>query len=393
MSIFIVAAKRTPFGAFGGSLKTLSATDLGVAASKAALSGIDPELVDQVVFGNVLQTHQDSAYLARHVGLLAGCKTDTPSLTLNRLCGSGFETVMQACRLIKSKEASIVLAGGTEQMSCAPFSADGMLRWSGPKLGSNMQLRDVLWDGLTDALSGTPMGVTAENLAKDYNISRQECDEFAVRSQNLWQEANRQGIFKHEIAPVDIVTKKKTTTVDTDEHPRDGVTVESLGRLPPVFAKDGVVTAANSSGICDGAGAILVASEEAVIQHNLTPLARIVGYGVAGCEPTRMGIGPVPAIKKALAHAQIDSIDAIDRFEINEAFCAQFLAVAKELGLDMDKCNLHGGATSIGHPLAASGSRILAHLAHEYSYNTTKLHLGAACIGGGQGIAVILERA
>lgn len=392
--IFLVAAKRTPFGAFGGSLKGFSATELSVAATQAALDSakLDPAAIDSIFVGNVIQSSPDAAYLARHVGLKSGLPQKTPSLTINRLCGSGFETVILGAQSIKLGESQIAVCGGTENMSDAPLTMRGNeARW-GVKLGKGLKMGDALWDGLTDSHAGTPMGVTAENLAKKYNITRQECDEFAVRSQQLWAKAKEEGLFDAEIAPIEVKTRKGMQVVDTDEHPRPETTVEQLGKLPPVFDKEGVVTAASSSGICDGAGSIIVASEEAVKEHNLTPLCRLVSYGVVGCDPTIMGIGPVPAIQMALQKANLTLAD-VDRVEINEAFAAQFLACAKELDLDMDKTNLHGGAISLGHPLGASGSRITAHLAHEFAYNpSSKIHVGAACIGGGQGIALVLER-
>lgn len=392
--IFIVAAKRTPFGAFGGMLKSMTATQLGVVSTKAALAegNIDPALIDHVFFGNVIPSSKDAAYLARHVGLQSGIPITTPALTLNRLCGSGFETVAQGANLIKLGEASMVVCGGTESMSRAPLQANGLqARWGIP-LGEGLQLEDALWSGLTDAHSNTPMGMTAENLAKEYNITRQECDEYAIRSQQTWAAAQAAGVFAAEIAPVEIVTKKGSTSMDTDEHPRPESTLEKISKLRPVFSKDGVVTAANASGICDGAGTIILASEAAVKQYNLKPLARLVSTAVTGCEPTIMGIGPVEAIRSALTKADL-SLNQVDRVEINEAFAAQFLACAKALDLDISKTNLHGGAISLGHPLGASGSRITAHLAHEFASSQGNIHVGAACIGGGQGIAVVLERA
>lgn len=396
--IFIVAAKRTPFGAFGGSLKHMTATQLGVVSTKAALAqgGVDPSLVDNIVFGNVISSSNDAAYLARHIGLQSGMPIASPALTLNRLCGSGFETVAQGANLIKLGEASIVACGGTESMSQAPLQANGLqARWGVP-LGSGLQLDDALWSGLTDAHAGIPMGVTAENLAAQYDITREECDEFALRSQQLWGAAQEAGVFENEMAPIELKSKKGTKVMDADEHPRPESTIEKLGSLRPVFAKDGVVTAANASGICDGAGTILLASEEAVAEHNLTPLARLVSTAVTGCDPKIMGIGPVEAIQAALAKADgdLNLHNDVDRIEINEAFAAQFLACRKALDLDIEKCNIHGGAISLGHPLGASGSRITAHLANEFARNSdSKIHVGAACIGGGQGIAVVLERA
>ena len=397
--VFVVAAKRTPFGAFGGLFKSISATELGAVSTKAALAqaNLDPSKVDSCFFGNVIQSSSDAAYLARHVALQSGCAISTPSLTINRLCGSGFESVVQGVKSIQLGESSVVIAGGTENMSMAPLVSDGdKVRW-GMGLGQGLALRDALWDGLTDSHVNTPMGMTAENLAQQYGISRKECDEFAVLSQTRWAEAQKAGLFVHEMAPVEVKGKKgEMTAVDTDEHPRPETSVEKIGRLKPVFAKDGVVTAANASGICDGAGTVVLASEKAVQEHNLTPLARVVSYGVTGCDPKIMGIGPVEAIRMALQRGgDLSLANDVDRVEINEAFAAQFLSCVKELDLDMSKTNTHGGAISLGHPLGASGSRIMAHLANEFTYapQDQKIHVGAACIGGGQGIAVVLERA
>jgi len=393
-NIFIVAAKRTPFGSFGGSLKKLSATELATIATKSALSAgnVDPSIVDSIYVGNVIQSSADAAYLARHVGLKSGIPQSSTALTINRLCGSGFETLIQGAKSMAVGDSKVTVCGGSENMSAAPLQLDGnSSRW-GVNLGTGLQMRDSLWDGLTDSYAGTPMGITAENLAEKYDISRQECDEFAVRSQQTWGEAKKNGLFDLEIAPVEITSKRGTKVVDTDEHPRPETTVDKLSSLKPVFKKDGVVTAATASGICDGAGSIILATEEAVKEHGLKPIARLVSYQVSGCDPTIMGIGPVPAIEGALKKAGLTKAD-VDRFEINEAFAAQFLACAKELDLDMSKTNINGGAISLGHPLGASGSRIVAHLANEFSRTEGNIHVGAACIGGGQGIAVVLERA
>lgn len=393
-NIFIVAAKRTPFGSFGGSLKNISATELATHATKAALSSgkIDPSLIDAVFVGNVVQSSDDAAYLARHVGLQSGIPQSTPALTINRLCGSGFETLIQGANSIRMGDAKITVCGGTENMSAAPFTLDGnVARW-GVNLGTSLNLKDSLWNGLTDTYAGIPMGVTAENLAEKYNITREECDAFAIRSQQTWYEAHQKGIFDLEMAPMEVKGKKGAMVkVQQDEHPKPDSKLEKLASLRPVFKKDGVVTAASASGICDGAGSIILASEDAVKEHGLTPIARLASYHVAGCDPSIMGIGPVPAIQGALARAGLN-LDQVDRIEINEAFAAQFLSCAKALNLDMDKTNIHGGAISIGHPLGASGSRIVAHLAHAFQQSDGKIHVGSACIGGGQGIAVVLER-
>jgi len=390
--IFLVAAKRTPFGAFGGSLKHLSATDLGVHATQAALSqaNIDPSQVDNVFFGNVIQSSPDAAYLARHVGLKAGVSQQTPCLTINRLCGSGFETVALGAQSIQSGQSQMVVCGGTENMSNAPLVAQGNdARW-GVKLSKGLAMRDSLWDGLTDSYAQTPMGITAENLAQQYGITREECDEFSLQSQQRWAAAQDRGIFDAELAPIEVKTRKGMVTIATDEHPRPSTTLEQLAKLKPTFDKNGVVTAGSASGICDGAGSIVLASEQAL--GDAPPLCRLVSHAVVGCDPSIMGIGPVPAIQMALQKAG-KSVADVDRFEINEAFAAQFLACAKELDLDMSRTNTHGGAISIGHPLGASGSRITAHLAHEFARDSSvNLSVGAACIGGGQGIAVVLER-
>lgn len=394
-NLFVVAAKRTPFGAFGGSLKTLSATDLAVVASKSAIdvSKVDPSKIDGVYVGNVIQSNADAAYLARHVGLKSGVPQSIPALTINRLCGSGFESVIQGAKAIQLGESKLVLCGGAENMSNAPLQMNGNDSRFGVALGKGLKIRDSLWDGLTDSYANVPMGVTAENLAEKYNISREECDEFAIRSQKTWGEANDSGVFALEMAPVEIQTKKGSIIIDTDEHPRPNSTLEKIGSLKPVFKKNGVVTAANASGICDGAGVVILANEEAVNEYGLEPLCRLSSYHISGCDPKVMGIGPVLAINGALKKSGHD-LSQVDRIEINEAFAAQFLSCAKQLKLDLSKTNIHGGAIAIGHPLGASGSRIVAHLANEFSQNgnDAKLHVGAACIGGGQGIAVVLER-
>lgn len=383
--IYIVAAKRTPFGAFGGTLKNVTATQLGVTAAKAC--GIeDPStMIDQCYFGNVVAAGNDAAYIARHVALQTGCAIDTPSLTLNRLCGSGFETILQACKAILLDEAQVVLAGGTEQMSQAPMTVRGdKIRWGSGPLGSNVTLEDSLWAGLTDAYAGTPMGITAEKLGAKYDITREECDAYALQSQQRHAAAVKAGRMQAEMAPVTVSTRKGDVVFDHDEHARPDSTMESMTKLKPVFQKDGLVTAASASGICDGAGALVVASEEAVKLHGFQPLCRIVSASVTGVPPEIMGIGPVSAIRNALAIADVDLAE-VDVVEINEAFAAQVLSCQKEL--ELDDVNPDGGAIALGHPLGASGSRIAAHLAH----GGHKKSIGAACIGGGQGIAVLLE--
>ncbi|XP_033646653.1 3-ketoacyl-CoA thiolase, mitochondrial-like [Asterias rubens] len=387
--IFVVAAKRTPFGAFGGKLKDLSQTDLCEVAAKAALAAgnINPEIVDSTFVGNVAQTSPDAAYVARHVALRSGVSEDKPALTVNRLCGSGFQSIVSGAQDILTGDAEVVLTGGTENMSMAPYTVRGTR--FGTKLGVDLKLEDSLWATLTDYHIKTPMGMTAEKLGAKYGLTREDCDKFSLLSQQRWKKANDEGRFKAEMAPIEIKTRKGVQVIDTDEHPRE-TTLESLAKLPPVFQKNGLVSAGNASGICDGAGVVILASEEAVAKHGLTPLARLVSYHVSGCDPSIMGIGPVPAVRRALEKAGL-SIADMDLCEVNEAFAAQFLAVQKELGLDIEKTNTNGGAVALGHPVGASGSRITAHLAHEIRRVGGKYAVGSACIGGGQGIAVILE--
>ncbi|MCA9707928.1 MAG: acetyl-CoA C-acetyltransferase [Myxococcales bacterium] len=388
--VFIVAAKRTPFGTFGGKLKDHSAIELGVIAAKAALAAgnVDPETVDHVVVGNVAQTSADALYMARHVGLKAGVPIPVPALTVNRLCGSGFQAIVNGAQEILLGDAEIVLTGGTESMSQAPYAARG-IRF-GVRLGKSPELEDTLWSSLYDPHAGCAMANTAENLAAKFEISREACDEYGLRSQKTWAAAHEAGRFAQELAPIEIKGRKGVEVFDTDEHARPDSSLEKMAKLPPVFKKDGVVTAGNASGICDGAGAVVIASGEAVRKHGLTPLARIVQWHVAGVEPTLMGIGPVPAIRGALERSGL-GLDAMDLVEINEAFAPQYLACEKELGLDRDKVNVDGGAIALGHPLAASGARIMAHLTHELRRRKGRHAVGSACIGGGQGIAIVIE--
>jgi len=390
--VFVVAAKRTPFGAFGGSLKAFSPTDLQTLASVGALKAgnVAPEIVDSVHVGNVLSASgPDTPYISRHVSLRAGLRTEIPALTVNRLCGSGFQSIVNGCQDILVGDAGVVLTGGSDNMSACPYAVRD-IRF-GTRLGSDPKLEDMMWASLTDLHTKTPMGVTAENLAVKYELTREEVDAFAIRSQQTWGAANEKGVFADEIVPVEIKTRKGVIQMTTDEHPKPQTLLAQIAKLPPVFKKGGVVTAASASGICDGAAAVIVASEEAVAKHGLTPLARVVGYGIAGCDPTIMGIGPVPAIRGLLGKADM-KIDDIDQVEINEAFGAQALSCQKELGIDMNKFNTCGGAIALGHPLAASGARISAHLVHKLRQNDEKFGLGSACIGGGQGIAILFEK-
>ena len=389
--IVILSARRTAFGTMSGSLKGISANDLAVHASKAALadSGVDVKKdVGHVVIGNVQQTSPDAIYGARHVGLKAGLPIEVPALTVNRLCGSGFQAIINGAEQILLGDAECVLVGGTENMSQAPHVLRGARE--GFAFGKAPALADTLWEALTDSYCNTPMAVTAENLATQYGITRAMCDEYALTSQKRWAAANEAGRFKNEIVSIELATKKGPVQFATDEHARPQTTMEILAKLNPVFKKDGVVTAGNASGICDGAAALVLASAEFAKSRGLKPLARVVQWGVAGVDPSIMGIGPAPAIRNALRRADL-ALDKMDLVEVNEAFAPQYLAVEKELGLDREKTNVDGGAIALGHPLGASGARIITHLVHELRRRSAKLGVGSACIGGGQGLAVIVE--
>ncbi|GAB6022139.1 3-ketoacyl-CoA thiolase, mitochondrial [Chamberlinius hualienensis] len=390
--VFLLGCKRTPFGALGGKLRDLTPPQLQLIAIKSALQNsgnIKAEHVDSVIVGCVMQwVSKDGRAVARQAGYRAGVPIESTALVVNRACGSGFQSVVNGAQEICMGESQVVLSGGCDVMSMAPFSARG-IRY-GTKLGQQHILEDTLWSGLTDWNINVSMGMTAENLAVKYNISREQCDQYALQSQLRWKTANENGVFADEIAPVVLEVKKGEEIMTVDEHPKPLTTLEKLAKLPTVFKKDGVVTAGTASGISDGAGAIIVASEEAVNKHNLKPLARLVAYSIVGCDPHIMGIGPAPAIRKLLDAAQL-KLDDIDLVEINEAFAAQYLAVEKELGLDPSKTNVNGGAIALGHPLGATGSRITSHLAHQLRRKGLRYGIGSACIGGGQGIALLIE--
>lgn len=388
-TIVIVAAKRTPFGAFGGSLKGMTATDLAVEASKAALAtgGIAPQSVDQVIFGNVTPSSADGSYLARHVGLRSGLPQQVPAVTVNRLCGSGFESLIQGARLIQMGEAKTVLVGGTESMSQAPYVLRGAR--FGYRLG-NAELEDGLVSGLFDTIPQIPMAITAENLAVQYSITREMSDEFALRSQKLTAEAIASGVFKEELTPIVLKSKSGETLFEKDEHPRADSSIEGLRKLKAVFKKDGCVTAGNASGMVDGAAALIVTSEKTAKENGWPILGKLIASHVVGCDPSIMGIGPVPAVRGLLQRTGRELKD-ISLIEVNEAFACQTLAVEKELGIPREKLNTNGGAIAIGHPLGASGARITAHLLYALKRRGGGLGLGTACIGGGQGIAVLIE--
>lgn len=393
--LVFVAAKRTPFGAYGGSLSSMSATDMAVEASKACLkqSKVDSSDIDAVIVGNVVQSSSDAIYLSRHVGLKIGVPQDRPALTVNRLCGSGFEAIAQGAYQLLVEDAQCVLVGGTESMTQIPY----ILRKArfGYRLG-NSELEDYLTASLTDSYTGYPMAITAENLAEKYKISRENVDEFSLMSQQRAAKAWEAKIFENEVSPIELTQKGKKIIFNRDEHFRADSTMEGLSKLPPLFKKDGTVTAGTASGICDGASMLILCRKSFAQKKNLNILGRLVTWAAVGCDPKIMGIGPVPATHKALERwSKEDSkqhkVDEFDLVEINEAFAAQFLSVQKELKLDLEKTNIDGGAIAIGHPLAASGARLVSHLLYRLKDKNGRFGLASACIGGGQGMSVIIE--
>ena len=390
--VVFLSGRRTPFGTFGGSLKDFSATDLGVVAAKSALeqAGVPADAVGHVVFGNALQTSADAIYLARHIGLRAGVPVEVPALTVNRLCGSGFQAIASGAAEILMGETDVALCGGAESMSQAPHVLRGA-RFGALRLGEVGGLfEDLLWTALTDTQCGLSMAQTAEKLADQYGITREAADTVALRSQQRARAAWDEGRLDAEIVPVMVKTRKGEHEFRTDEHMRPETTMETLGALRPYFRKDGLVTAGNASGIGDGAAAVVVSSAEWAERNGVRPLARLVSWGIAGVDPSIMGIGPAPAARRALKRAGL-SLAEMDLVDVNEAFAPQFAAVAKELELDPEKTNVNGGAIAITHPLAASGARITVNLIHELRRRGARYGMGAACIGGGQGMAVVVE--
>jgi acetyl-CoA acyltransferase 2 len=388
--VFILGGKRTPMGEYVGQLKDISAIDLGAHAARASFeaTGVAPEEIDHTIIGNALQTSGDAIYGARHVALKAGVPFDRPALTVNRLCGIGIQSIISGAHMIQLGEAQTCLVGGMESMSQAPHVIYGAR--SGFALGQG-KLEDSLMVALLDTYCNTPMAGTAENLARKFEISREEQDRYALRSQQEAKRAKDAGLFAEEIAPVEIRTRKGTTLFDTDDHARPETTLEGLAKLRPAFSKDGFVTAGNASGIVDGAAALVIAGEDYVKAKDAKPLGRIVSWAYAGVEPELMGIGPVPATRKALEKAGL-KLEQIDLVEVNEAFAGQYLAVEKELGLDRSRTNVNGGAIALGHPLAASGTRLVLTVLLELRRRGARYGLATACIGGGQGIAIIVER-
>jgi acetyl-CoA acyltransferase 2 len=387
--LFILGGARTPMTQHVGALKDLSAIELGAIATRGALarSGVAADAIDHVVFGNVQQSSTDAHYGARHVGLRAGLPIEVPALTVNRLCGSGIQAVVSGAQQIFLDEAGIVVAGGMESMSQVPHVIRGLR--SGLRLGQG-KLEDWLWEGLNDPYAGCSMAITAENCAAKYDITREQADRYALRSQQRAHAAWTSGVMAEEVVPVEVKSRKGVTVIDRDDHLRPETTLEGLAALPTVFKKDGVVTAGNASGIVDGAAALVIASGAAAKARGVTPLARIVSWAAVGVEPTLMGMGPAPAIRKALERAGL-SLAQLDLVEINEAFAPQYLACEKELGLDPERSNVNGGAIALGHPLGASGARLLLTLALELRRRNKTYGVASACIGGGQGIAMIIE--
>jgi acetyl-CoA acyltransferase 2 len=388
--VFVLGGKRTPMGDYVGALRDISAIDLGAIAAKGALeaTGVAPEEIDHTVIGNALQTSGDAIYGARHVALKAGVPFERPALTVNRLCGSGIQSIVSGAQMIQLGEAQTVLVGGMESMSQAPHVIRGAR--SGFPLGGG-KLEDSLMVALLDTYCNTPMAGTAENLARKFKITRAEQDKYAFRSQQEATRARDAGFFAEEIVPVQIKSRQSTVVFDADDHLRPETTLEGLAKLRPAFAQDGFVTAGNASGIVDGAAALIICGEDYVKRRDAKPMGRIVSWAYAGVEPEIMGIGPVPATRQALDKAGLKLSD-IDLVEVNEAFAAQYLAVEKELGLDRSRTNVNGGAIALGHPLGATGTRLVITLLHELQRRSVRYGLATACIGGGQGIAMIVER-
>jgi acetyl-CoA acetyltransferase family protein len=388
--VFILGGARTPMTDYTGALKDVSALELGAIAARAAFAktGVQPEWIDHAVVGNVLQTSSDAIYGARHVALKAGVPVEVPALTVNRLCGSGIQAAVSGAQMIRLDEAGIVLTGGIENMSQAPHVIRGLR--SGLRLNQG-KLEDYLYEALLDPYCGLFMAQTAEKCASKYGISREAQDEYALRSQQAATKAWADGKFQDEVTPVELKSRKGVVIVDRDDHMRPDTTMAGLAKLPAAFSKDGTVTAGNASGIVDGGAALILASESAVKSRGLRPVARLIAWAAVGVDPAYMGMGPAPATRKALEIAGL-TLDQIDLIEVNEAFAGQYLAVEKELGLDRSRTNVNGGAIALGHPLGMTGTRLLLTLTHELGRRQKKYGLATACIGGGQGIAAIVER-
>jgi acetyl-CoA C-acetyltransferase len=387
--VLVAGAVRTPIGKFGGALASLQAADLGTFAARGAIeaSGVPAEAIDEAIFGNARQAGV-RPNVARQIAHRAGVPDTTPAYTINKACGSGLKAIMNACGAIRLGDADVVLSGGTESMSNTPYLLLGA-RW-GYRLGHAEVVDGMYRDGFLCPLCEQLMGETAENLVHRYGISRQESDRYAAVSQKRCESARVDGRFRDEIVPIEVPGKRDVATVSQDEHPRDGVTAEGLAKLPPVFRNDGTVHAGNSSGITDGAAAVMVLGEDKAKDLGVQPMARIVAYASAGVDPAVMGIGPVPAVRKLLAKTGL-SLDDIDLIELNEAFASQVLACQRELGFDLERVNVNGGAISLGHPIGATGARIVVTLLHEMKKRKARRGLATLCISGGLGLAVLFE--
>lgn len=385
----ILEGARTPFSRYVGQFSDVSAIELGAVAARGAIdrAGVDPSHIDHVIMGNAQQTSRDAIYGARHVGLKAGVSEETPALTVNRLCGSGIQSIVSAAQLLQLGEADVVLAGGMENMSQAPHVIYGA-RQGFPIGGGKME--DSLTAALLDTYCGFSMSQTSDNLANRFGISREQQDQYALSSQDRAAAAQARGVFAEEIVPVEVKTRKGVNLVDADDHMRPDTTLEALARLKPAFGPDSFVTAGNASGVVDGAAAVVVASAEFVAEHGKEPLGKVVSWGICGVEPAYMGIGPLPASKLALERAGW-VLDTVDVIEVNEAFAGQYLAVEGELGLDRERTNVNGGAIALGHPLGATGTRLVYTLLKELNRRGGGRGLATACIGGGQGIAMCVE--
>ncbi len=388
-SLVFLSGKRTPFGSYGGFLRDSNPTEIALSASAAAIeqAKITPAEIDHVIFGNVLHSAADSIYSPRHIGLKCGIPESVPALGVNRLCGSGFQAIIEAYQQMLAGDTKLALVGGVENMSMTPYVLR-KVRW-GLRMG-NTQMEDMLMDSLFDTHAQASMALTAENLLEKYGLSREQVDKFSLRSQTNYERARRAGYFAEEISTFSFEAKGKMLRLDRDEYPKPDSTMDGLSKLRAAFKKDGTVTAGNASGIVDGAAALVVATESEAKRRNLAPLGRMVAYGISGCDPKLMGIGPVPASRQALKRAGM-TLGQMDLVEINEAFAAQTLAVQKELEIPDEVLNVNGGAIAVGHPLAASGARIVQTMLYELRREKKRYGLGSACIGGGQGIAIIVE--
>ncbi|MHA6250860.1 thiolase family protein [Oceanobacillus sp. CAU 1775] len=387
---FILDGARTALTSFGGSFSQLTTTSLATFTAKEAMlrASVDPAQIDHLIYGNVIHSEPNAAYIARHVGLESELSYEVPAYNLNRLCGSGLQAIISGVQEILLNEADFTLVGGTENMSQAPY-ANFEQRFSRSKMGG-LKFQDMLQATLLDEYTGFGMGVTAENLAEKYNIMRKEQDEYAVLSHQRAAKAQKIGVFAEEIVPVEVKSRKGSNIIDKDEHIKPETTLESISNLPTVFKKDGTVTAANSSGINDGAASLIIASEKAVKDNSLKPIAEILSWSVKGVDPNIMGIGPAPAIKDALQKANL-KLEDVDLVEVNEAFAAQYLAVEKELGLNREITNVNGGAIALGHPVGMSGARLALTAAYELRRRNGKYAVISLCIGGGQGIAMVIK--